>query len=472
MRPLRGAVRRAGGAGLGLTICKQLVECMEGQIGVESDAGQGSTFWFNVTLDKVVGPGIALERDALIGKRVLVVDDHPDVLNMLCYNFNSWGMACECLSNASEALQCLQKASGTGDAFDVAVFDVDMPGMSGISLARRIRADANTVDLPLVLLCSVAKPLNVGTVTSLMHAQCVHKPVLTSQLYDMLLEVTLSGEPDQPDVMESRSESLIYKPHNERILVAEDNAFSNQLMLDMLGSMGYQADSVKDGLSVLKAVESAVYDLILMDCQMPGMNGREVTRQIREGGPRYPKQPFIVALSADVSQCHREACLEAGMNEFICKPIRLDKLAAGLQRWLPASAGTAWEADTSVESSSVFASVQEARGKDGEKDTAFLKRYLSLFLEDAHARVKAINTALDATELEQLRREVHALKGSCMQVGIKSLHDDCEALYEAAGNGQTDVLAERLHHLQAELQRVADAWATESELLSNAALRD
>jgi signal transduction histidine kinase/DNA-binding response OmpR family regulator len=469
------AVQRNGGTGLGLTICKQLVECMGGQIGVESEPDKGSTFWFIVTLDRQAEPvpEESGSRTRLAGQRVLMVDDHPDILEMLCHTAGSWGVVCECVGNTSEALQRLQEAAGTADVFDAAVIDIEMRGAGGVSLARQIRANEATTGLPLVLLSSVAKPLNIGMVTSLTRAQCIHKPVLPGQLYDKLLEVGCIEDTDKAGAGDRHPEPHAKDKHGERILVAEDNEFSKQLLLNMLDTLGYRADSAIDGPEVLEAMEKVPYDLIIMDCQMPGMNGGEVTRQIREAEARYPRQPLIVALSADVSAHHREACLEAGMDEFISKPIRLEKLTAGLQRWLPASAATAQEADTPVELSSLYNSVREALGQsDAAKDQAILDRYINLFMEDARDRVKAMNTALDTGEHEQLRREAHALKGSCMQLGIKPLDEYCGALHEAASNGQTDDAAQRLQQLQAELKRVGDALATDPGLQPTGAWPD
>lgn len=459
------AVHRHDGTGLGLTICKQLVECMGGQIGVESEPGQGSTFWFSVTLDTSVEPVRQDQstRDGLTGQRVLLVDDHADIRDMLCHSMRSWGMVCESEGDANAALQRLHQAASTADAFDFAVIDVDMSGTGGVSLARRIRADAETAKLPLVLLSSVAQPLDIGTVTSLSRARCIHKPVLPSQLSDNLLRVTRNEELDQAGAGCRHSVPLAMDQCSARILVAEDNTLSNQLLVNMLDSLGYQADSAVDGQAALKAVETKPYDLILMDCQMPGLDGGAVTRQLRGAGSRLPKQPVIVAVSANVSLQHREECLQAGMDEFVGKPIRLEKLAAGLQRWLPASAAVTLKADTPVQLSSLYACVREALGEgDGEAGEGLLDQYLNLFMEDARARLQTMTTALDAGEHERLRREAHALKGSCMQLGIRPLTDYCEALCEAAGNGQADVAAECLQRLQVELTRIGHAVATDS----------
>jgi len=450
-------VHRYDGTGLGLTICKQLVECMGGQIGVESEPGQGSTFWFSVTLDTSVElvQQDSFTHSGLTGQRVLLVDDHPDIRDILCHYMSSWGMVCESEGDANAALQRLHRAASTAGAFDFAVIDVDMLGTGGVSLAYRIRADAKTAKLPLVLLSSVAQPLDIGTVTSLSRARCIHKPVLPSQLFDSLLSVTRSEEPDQADAGHRHPELLAMDQRSANILVAEDNTLSNQLLMNMLDSLGYQADSAADGPATLKAVEKKPYDLILMDCQMPGLDGGAVTRQIRAGGSRLLKKPVIVALSANVSLRHREKCLQAGMDEFVCKPIRLEELAAGLQRWLPASAAVTSKADTPVQLPYLYAGVREVPGEDkGGAGEELLDQYFNLFMVDARVRLQTMITALDAGEHERLRREAHALKGSCMQLGIKPLADHCEALCEAAGNGQADIAAECLQHLQVELTRV------------------
>lgn len=444
-------------SGLGLMICKQLVDCMHGQIGVRSQAGEGATFWFSVSLETVASNGTPYPtaQAELAGRRVLVAAAHPDVSTMLCETMNNWGMHCEEAVESREMLQRLQQAAGTTEAFDCAVIDVNLKDSCGITQARTIRMTPSFAGLPLVLLCSVARPLEIGTVSSLTRTRCLNKPALPSRLAENLLAVLRPGEPDPADPEAGSAQILVEQRNSTRILVAEDNTLSSRILVEMLHTLGFQADSVSDGPGVLKAVQQIPYDLIIMDSQMPGMDGPEVTRLIRGYGARLPRQPLIVALSADITERHQTACLEAGMNEFIGKPLRLEKLEAGVRRWLPQVApvqiDTGATAPPAISDADLRAALEKTFGK---WDEAFIEECVSLFMKDATRRTRAMDAALRAGEYGEAQRHAHAFKGSCMQVGLERLGACCEALREATADGRMETALLHLREIQGKLETI------------------
>jgi PAS domain S-box-containing protein len=443
------------GSGLGLMICKQLVDAMRGTIGLASEPGQGTTFWFEIPVGKVeeaAQPYPPLQPE-LAGRRVLVMATHPDLRAMLCHSLTSWDMVCEEALTADAAMQRLTQAAEGGEAFDYVIIDTARIDEGGIALAYRIREETATSGVALVLLSSVAQPLDVGIVKSLGGAARLHKPVLPRRLSRALLARV--AQPEALAAPVAGPVSGAADSDRVRILVAEDNAISNRMLVDMLARLGFEADSTSDGPGVLDAVQRCAYDLILMDCQMPGLDGEEVTRRIRERGAQMDRQPVIVAVSADVTDRHQRECLQVGIDDFIGKPLRLEKLAQGLQRWLPASFRGAMAASQDDGAAALLAGMQKVLGATGDPDS--VSRLLGLFLDDARARLQAMNTALEAAEFERLAREAHALKGGSLQLGITTVAELCDTLREAAGRGLAAPAAQGLDQVQLELERVAQA---------------
>ena len=329
--------RKYGGTGLGLAISKQLTLLMEGNIGVKSLPGKGSTFWFTVRLgkqpDHATRAAVAKRAD-LGGGRVLVVDDNATNLRILDHHLSSWHMHPTCVSSAREALALLQCAT-TGDKYDLIISDMQMPGMDGITMARTIQADPLLAGIPVIILTSMGLSLDDEFAKAGVGAALV-KPVKQSRLFDCIAEV-MAGVPEKAGTPLARPEPL---PSPElkkaRILLAEDNKVNQMVALGQLKKLGYAADIAQTGPEVLAALETTAYDIILMDCQMPEMDGYEITRKIRSN--RQGPQPYIIAMTAHASQSAEEECREAGMDDYISKPVRLDVFAAALARGLPALA--------------------------------------------------------------------------------------------------------------------------------------
>ena len=337
--------RKYGGTGLGLAICKRLVELMGGNVFVESQPGKGSVFRFDIATRVLPLPHPADEvaegqETFLKGKRVLIVDDNFTNRRVLEHLLHRWGMGASQACNAEEALGLLQKEG----PFDLAVLDMMMPGTDGLELARKIRESSNAKKLPLILLSSFGQnDANLKARAAGFQA-IVAKPVRQSQLREVLLRVLWEAKPAGQDTaapITRRSSTLavsIGPQYPLRILLAEDNVVNQMVVTLMLKKIGYAVQIVDNGKKVLEALARQTYDLVLMDIQMPEMDGLEATREIRKSeslptGSDIPKPPvYIIALTADAMQGDREKCLDAGMNDYLTKPIRPNELQAALQR--------------------------------------------------------------------------------------------------------------------------------------------
>lgn len=312
--------RQYGGTGLGLIISKQLTEMMGGEIWVDSTLGEGSTFSFYVvlTVDQDASePNLRTAQPQLAGKRVLIVDDNPTSCRILTQQTECWGMIARSTQSGNEALGWLNQK----EAFDLAIIDRQMPEMNGLTLGLQIHNQAGFNKLPLVLLTPVG---NLTTKTALIErhfAACLPKPIKLGQLYNILTQVLVrqATSVESKSALPKSEDSPLAQQLPLRILLAEDNLVNQKVELLLLKRLGYQADLVSNGQEVLEALSRQSYDVILMDVQMPEMDGLTATRHICKN---YSQRPWIVALTANAMQEDRETCLEAGMDDYISKPIR------------------------------------------------------------------------------------------------------------------------------------------------------
>jgi len=339
--------RNYGGTGLGLAISKRLVNLMGGTIGVTSRPGEGSTFWFTLPLQLDSQPDVMpVSADELWGTRALIVDDDEVNRRVLHEQIVGWGMRDGSCTSGEEALHALQAARLEGDPYVIAIIDYQMPGMGGAALAAIIKDDPATRDTVVVVLTSVSHSSDARH--SARWDACLVKPVRHSQLLQTLATACAKRRGSQTDAAVSVSaaperrtapvKKVAYAGppgHTVRVLIVEDNAVNQRVALRMIEKLGLRADVAADGQEAVRLFEMQPYDLILMDCQMPEMDGYEASRQIRRREP--PGQhSVIIAMTAEAMDGARDGCLQAGMDDYISKPVRLEDLAAILNRSLPA----------------------------------------------------------------------------------------------------------------------------------------
>jgi signal transduction histidine kinase/DNA-binding response OmpR family regulator len=479
--------RKYGGTGLGLAISKRLAQAMEGRVWVESEAGQGSTFHCTLKAQVSTMPD-AFEWATdieLRGKRVLIVDDNATNRKILMLQVQPWGMEAVAVESGAEAIELLR----AGAQFDIAVLDMNMPEQDGLMLAEEIRHHRDAASLPLIMLTSSGETIYDSRMDYF--AAFMTKPVKASYLLDRFMEVLAPAafktrSQERQDNARGQLDATMGESHPLRILLAEDNAINQKVALSVLERLGYNADVAANGALALAAVERQQYDVVLMDVQMPEMDGLEATRRIRASLP-VAVAPRIVAMTANALQGDRDECFAAGMDDYLSKPFRPEELVGVLKKCRPIAVSQGARGDdaeeqtehseeqtnTSMETTdnqtikpentdslsasfSVFdpAALKQLEEILGQKASELLPALMEEFFGEAPKLIAAARQALEQGQAADLHRAAHTLKSNSRDFGAIALAEAARELEAACKNGIPADVAPMVERLQEEYTKV------------------
>ncbi len=443
--------REFGGTGLGLAISKQLVELMQGQIGVDSELGRGSTFWFVVPL-MIEAHERPLIVPALTGRRVLVVDDNPTNLTILKHQVAALGMQHAVAEDGSRALRLLREAVDEKAPFELALVDMKMPGLNGIELAQAVHADPVLKGLRLIMLTSmssidgVAKALEAGYLATL------SKPVRQSELLRLISAVFGGGGASGHAA--PAPEAPAHLPLRGRVLLVEDAEVNQQVAMAMIAKIGCDVVLARNGFEALELSARERFDVVLMDCQMPELDGFEAARRIRLREAGLRRVP-IIAVTANALTGDRDRCLEAGMDDYVSKPFTRAALRKALQRWIqarPEEPGTQGDAVQQVGGVEFdLSAIDEVRSLDASGD--LLANVTGLFLRDGQRLLDNIDDAVRSANAFALATAAHTLTSCSSMVGARALSAHSREIEARATHRCELCTAEEVLVLRAEFQR-------------------
>lgn len=472
--------RKYGGTGLGLAISRQLVELMGGKIGVENALTQGSIFWFTVSFDKrrVESDEPGMAQKAIEGLRVLIVDEQQKSRAMLEKQLASWQVSTDCAASAHDAVERLTTAAHAGTPYDVAIIDMDLQRTSGLSLAASIKGDSATSATRILLVSDsrlAADPVQrrkAGVAYQLI------KPARAGDLFECIMTRPRGKRPPVAATLEQHSASSppanaaaapgIKPPRVRKVLLAEDNPVNVEVAKAMLDSLGLKVHIARNGEEALQAARADSYDIVLMDCQMPVMDGFAATAEIRrhEQASGRPRTLPIIAITANALQGDREACLAAGMDDYLSKPFTQQQLAAVMGRWIgmPIAASVHHDDEPPVLPPEVREvihrdvinkhALDNIRALNKDRGDALVNKVIAAYVDDTPSHLQTLRRAIAGLDCGSLRKVAHSLKSSSANVGAETLAQMCKEMETLGRTDTTEGAADILIDMEREFLAV------------------
>jgi PAS domain S-box-containing protein len=453
----RSTSRKFGGTGLGLVISQRLVEMMGGEIDVDSIAGSGSKFWFTIKLTESIAPKYKFEYELeteLRGVRILCVDDNAINRDTIKHRTESWQLRCDVAMNAAEALSMLKKAVADHDPYQLALIDYAMPGMSGLELIQIMRQLNDIENTPAIILSSPNENLSTDELRKLAIPLCLAKPVRPNRLYEGIITILKKNQGTSSQIDNTVSINTQDKWKNARILLAEDHSINQQVIMRILAKIGLKAEVVTNGIEVLAAIKKNKYDLILMDCQMPEMDGYTAAEEIRKieefQHAHYPIP--IVAITAHALKNDREKCIMSGMNDYVAKPIKIKTLKSVLELWLLGKTSkTMTDPNAKITETEHNIPVLLDMNRIHEifdHDVFSIREFLHNFIDSTDILLNEILSAVTAKNPKLAKELFHRLKGSAGNSGIMQLHMLCMKAEESISKSDWDSVSKSYKEIQ------------------------